>query len=363
MIFFKKNKQEPIYSSWPFTHKFDPHIAKSGLTDTGNSVNKYLVSRLIKSYHLKKTSPSGLWKHIFEAKHKDIQEALDSKDTERISEVLSNPNRSDLLYGFDSNAKSLISGKNIPTEDPRTYDALLSLAEAVGVIRLYNPEAKLKEEHDIEYIIQLIEKRIGISIVMPSIYPLDFGLSTSRGVIHYRSALAAYQAWRTFKLLSGNTSLSVLEVGGGLGRAAYFSRMLGVNDYTIVDIPLTSMIQGYFLGHTLGENVVLLEGEPESSDYKSKIKLISPEKLFEDRKKYDIIVNFDGLTEFSLKDIERYWNYIKESTDIFLSVNHEANEIDLNSLINNENNISEHQRFPFWLRKGYVEEIIRIKTE
>ena len=358
----RREKTESKYFSWPFIHRFDIHIAKGGLTDNGGPANRHLVSRLIKSHHVKSTSPSGQWEHIFKGKQKDIQEALNSKDIERVSEILSNPNKSDLLYGFDSNAKSLFSGGNIPTEDPRTYDALLSLAEAVGATRSHNPEAK-PEEYNIEHIIQLIEKIIGINIFIPNIYPFDFGLLTSRGIIHYRSPLAVYQAWRTFKLLSRNTSLSVLEIGGGLGRAAYFSRMLGIDDYTIVDIPLTSMTQGYFLGHTLGENIVFLEDELEDADYKSKIKLISPEKLFKDRKKYDLIVNFDGLTEFSVEDIKRYWNYIKKSTGVFLSVNNESNEIDLHNLIANDNSISEYQRFPFWLRKGYVEEIIKFNTE
>ena len=346
-------------SLWQFNHNLINCEAKSAVSKGSLGEDAELVDRLIHSYNNRVNKPSGMWKNFFSDKHKDIHDTLLSKDRQKVQQILRTPNTTDILYGFDSNAKSLLGNAEKPSKDPRTLDALISLSEAIGGRRLFNPVSKSCIQANIEELIVEIENKFGIDIEFPNIFPDDFGLNSTRGIIHYRAALALYQAWRVNKIsLQFYGRPSILEIGGGLGRAAFYTYKFGIKDYTIVDIPITSIAQGYFLGRTLGEEKIFLSGEEMNEQNSEKIKLISPEQLFKEEKKFDLIVNFDGLTEYGKTDIDQYWDFIKKQTKCFLSVNHEMNQFTVFDLAKGDSSVINFERFPFWLRRGYDEEII-----
>ena len=103
--------------------------------------------------------------------------------------------------------------------------------------------------------------RVCIPFSIPNPFESENGLDSSRGVISYRVPQALYQAWRIKKLLKGIQNPKVLEIGAGLGRTAFYANELGIKDYTIVDLPITTVAQAYFLGRTLGEKNICLGGE------------------------------------------------------------------------------------------------------
>jgi hypothetical protein len=95
-------------------------------------------------------------------------------------------------------------------------------------------------------------------------FPDVVGLATSGGVASYRAVQALYQAWRIAELVSHHPSASVVEIGAGLGRTAFYARQYGLRDYTIIDLPITNVAQGYFLGRTAAPDAVSLFNESES---------------------------------------------------------------------------------------------------
>ena len=158
--------------------------------------------------------------------------------------------------------------------------------------------------------------------------------------IRFRAIQALYQAWRLYQLSRGQDDFRVLEIGAGLDRTAYFARALGLSDYTIVDIPLTNAAQGYFLGRTLGpDNVVLFD----EISRKQATRILPPATL-------------EGMSE----TFESYWRFCRSNADSLLSINHEINPHRVRELYLSDPAVRV-SRFPYWMRRGYVEEHVNWK--
>lgn len=207
-----------------------------------------------------------------------------------------------------------------------------------------------------------IEKGLGVELQFPDIYPHAIGLMSSKGVVTYRAIQSLYLAFRLQNLMKSNglRGGSVCEIGAGLGRSAFYANMMGIKDYTIVDIPITLMAQGYYLMQVLGEDSVVLPGEEANS--RDKIKLILPNEFFSSDKRYDIIANVDSLTELGEDLRSQYLGKISKMTPIFLSINHEVNSSRVNEFIRRKEIIDFNiSRYPYWMRNGYAEELISFK--
>src|SRR3954462_13028377 len=169
-----------------------------------------LIDRLIKSYRLRRETPTGQWSEIFHSMHGDIDAAISSNNRSRIEQILRDPITSDLLFGFDSTAKSLRPGGLLRIEDRRApalvADALVTFAEAIGARAVAFPE-----NHQLgrvpwirpDDVIDEIERALGFQLSFPNPYPGEYGLRSKRGIISFRAPQALYQAWRISKLLDG----------------------------------------------------------------------------------------------------------------------------------------------------------------
>ena len=81
-----------------------------------------------------------------------------------------------------------------------------------------------------------IEDELQLQLSFPAPFAGERGIESSRGLIAYRAVDALYQAWRVAQLLPG--AGRVVEIGAGLGRTAYYARLFGIDDYTLVVVPL-----------------------------------------------------------------------------------------------------------------------------
>jgi hypothetical protein len=203
-------------------------------------------------------------------------------------------------------------------------------------------------------VLDQIDSALGFRIPVPNPFPAEYGLVTGRGIVSFRVPQAMYQAWRIARLLNGIARPKVLEIGGGLGRTAFYARQFGIRDYTIVDIPVSLLAQGYFLGRTLGEDSVSLFGEAATED---RVKIVPPGFFLDGTERYDLVVNVDSLTEIGRAAADQYWSAIKARADKFLSINHEANEFTVAQLIREAGDVHS-SRMPYWPRRGFVEEIV-----
>lgn len=371
------------YFTWLLARQ--PLATVPELTNAGDGTplaTKHLDSRIVSAYTLAHTefkkSGSG-WDHaLFDIKA-EVHDALLSGDHNEASRVLSRPDETAFFWGFDDIAKGphgevephelVIRRLNGTTSWKALYalwihDTLTSLAEAMGARRMIYPEMEPSDigshyatVRSADDLLKDIEETIGLELHFPNPFPNAMGLATKRGTVGFRALQAFYQAWRISEIAGKNPDFKVLEIGAGLGRTAYFADQMGVRNYTIVDIPLTNAAQASFLGRTLGEDRLRLHGEHTDAP----LRIIPSTALNEIEESFDLIFNADSLTEMSPDVATMYWDFARRNSNTLLSINHEANEVTVRSLYTAAHDVCA-LRYPYWMRRGYVEEIITWRT-
>ena len=167
--------------------------------------------------------------------------------------MLNNPNKNDLFLGLDPNHLSNHNKKSdyyLFNSGYLVINKIFIFAEYLGLIQGFNPikiyhHVITRKYPDLEKIIRLIEKKINLKLNFKNPFPGETGIKTSRGVITSNEIDALFDAWKIKHIVNKNESL--LEVGGGLGRTAYYCYLFGVRDITIVDIPMSNLIQANYL--------------------------------------------------------------------------------------------------------------------
>lgn len=303
-----------------------------------------------------------MWNNIGE-RNARIHQAL-LADDDSFETILRNPGQSDLFYGFHSLFVSRTGQLREASDEERRsmIDALaqefLRLCQAVGLRPIRNPEAKYTKKgnvpgtmEDLETVLRDLDAVFGIHINFPNPYPDEFGIVTSRGIASYRAVHALYQAFR-LRQLANVYGPRVLEIGAGMGRTIGYAYELGFRQCTIVDLPMTNVAQASFLGQTLGpESITLFGEEPRQGA----IRILPPEWLHTSGEDFDVVLNVDSMTEMDRRYADEYAAFIKSNGKCFLSINHDANSFRVWDLSLSKSSFA--QRFPYWMREGYTEEL------
>lgn len=287
--------------------------------------------------------------------------ALNGTD-EELASVLRNPADNNLFFGFDliyeSRTKALWADA-VPQAQQvgLVADAVKALAGAIGVTRINNPEApdhRLADAHTSDELIAMVAEVVQADF--PNPYPNEFGLKLKTGIANLRAVFAVYQQFRTLQMLRLAKGKSVLEIGAGLGRTAYYCNRSGVTGYTIIDLPMTNLAQGYFLGRALGQDKVSLFGEEPAHGAVRVLPTVCLGDV-----KADVVVNVDSLTEMDHEVAVAYVAHTLKTAKLFLSINHEVNSFTVNELVKGLSPTTELMRYPSPMRAGYVEEIVFIR--
>jgi hypothetical protein len=328
--------------------------------DTPSFSDKFLT-RVAEAYKRSAKQFGGSLDSMWEgfAKRKiDVHNALISGDLKDIRGLLQTPAANYLFYGFDilyperiKKCLGQTATERAGSERSLAAD-IVRLAEGVGTRRIRDPKKPTEysplAEVDLDGLIAEVGDFLGIDIKFPAPFASEYGLETNFGVASYRSVNAFYQAYlvKQFVPSFGN---KVCEIGGGSGRTAYFSKMLGIENYTIVDVPLTNVAQAIFLGASLGEDCVRLAGEKDNGQ---PITIISPGDMTD----YGgIVLDVDSMPEMSLPHIREYVDNIRSSASVFLSINHEAHEARIGEMASPDAIL--YRRGMYSMRPGYLEEL------
>jgi hypothetical protein len=319
-----------------------------------------LVHRIRRSYRMAvsefKGSGDSMWTSIADLQ-KSIHALLMSDDNAGLATLLADPAATNLYYGIDNLVPSHITEM---AEDPAKFsihagmiaDNLYRLAEALGVQKMLRPSGDpgpTGPNHiDVDDLLARIERKLGIALAFKTPLRGEFGLPTSRGMLSYRVALAIYQAYRLKQL----GARSVLEIGGGMGRTALYARAVGIECYTIIDIPMSLVVQAGYLAAMLGEDAIHLFGDEGDPD--SRIAL-RPPSVLSSLGHIDIALNVNSITEMDLTNARAYVEFARNNAGLFLSINHEINAFSAAELF--DRRAWKIERFPYWMRSGYVEEI------
>ena len=139
---------------------------------------------------------------------------------------------------------------------------------------------------------------------------------------------------------------------------------MGRRDITLFDIPTTNVLSGFFLIGALGDDAVCLEGEdlrPDTIKIRANWNCTA---AADDG--FHITANQDSFPEINDKIFREYVRQIERSTSqYFLSINHEVEHaitegvrhLNVSSMLRTESGMRRLYRAPYWLRRGYVEEL------
>lgn len=345
-----------------------------------------IAERLLESYqkaikdeqYIANKPKNDLWVILQNSKHSDFIQLLKRNDPVVLAEYLCSMSRQNITHGMTQgldNYIEIVSNERSMRLSAAYYmDKLVALGEALGCLPCESPESGRWGENlytDIDELVTKIEGIIGIDISPPRISGGLFGVSSKRGLFHFRDIISIYTAWRIWELVKDKNNPVICEIGAGTGRVAYYSYKMGIKNYTIIDLPYVSIVSGYYLIKSLPEANIILYGE-DNDEKQDSIK-IYPYWYFKEipDNYFDLTLNQDSFPEINYDTVIEYLHLIRCNTkQYFLSINQEGQarqtgpdnlQLVVSQLIRKLGNSYENvYRFPFWIREGYVEELFKI---
>lgn len=378
---------EPQGSLWHIIHHFSggsvPLQHLPSVTDQAaiTSIDVDASKRLLEMWHLIKEHEDqeipavarpndGIWEMLKHEFHGPLYRCLADGDSDQLAAQLRWACQTELTYGLGvsrSGYDALAGGG----EGAQMYlfviwDRLLRLAEALGVVPVENPEQGRYGENlalPLDEVVRGIEAQLACRISRPRVMGL-FGISWGNELIDARVPDDVYTAHRVQLMAKGRRIKTVAEIGGGLGGLALQGIRLGVEQWRVFDLPIVSVLQGYFLIRTLGPDQVRLFGEPFTGQ---RVEVL-PYWEFHRQTPVELVVNRDSFPEIQRDQAISYLTTMQNwcvGTN-FYSINQEgmalAGRADLRQLLTSQLT-NEHTeafratRSPYWIRKGYVEEV------
>jgi len=330
------------------------------------------IQRIIKAYienindwEASHKDASSMWTFWIEPKYESVIQDIMTRNEEKVSYHLQNPRTNFLTFGFDNLFLDRV-------EDSReSLPFFFNLCRAIGLLRVPWPEnptyATILQQQEtnasVEELLLQLDDYFGFKIDFPNIFKDEFGFPTSRGLMNIRSAHSLYFVHR-IKTILGETlkGAKILEIGGGMCRNVYYLKKMGVDTVTVIDIPIPLFVSSYWLGNTVGNESMCLYKEAPLEQ--SKIFMLPPHRYqpLGTNAKYDLIVQFDGLTEMGRSNAQSYIDKFPDIGNRFFSINHDDNPYTVRDLYKANPRVQLLERFPSWYRPGYIEELLLAKN-
>ncbi len=329
-------------------------VAKRLLTAYHKSINDEQLSPL-------RREGEDLWTGLIRSELPELMSIIEEKNAGKLADYLMHFGESFVWFG---GITTCIDGYN-RNLDPKhialTYlDKLVCIGEYLGLIRYESPESGpwgANLQSDIDELIEKIEVDLDISIIPPSGAIYTDGLETEKGLFHYRHINGLYSAIRVKELSENNEPCC--EFGGGVGITAMYARRMGIQDYTMLDLPITCLLAGHYLLHAVGLDSVSLYGEHQDTTSIKILPYWECTKLPE--KHYSLTLNQDSFPEIADNLLEEYLVQIERVTkNCFLSINHECfYPKTVSNFVKRAKGYSKVYRSKYWIREGYIEELFR----
>jgi hypothetical protein len=187
--------------------------------------------------------------------HQELRSALASGNVPRVARILADFGRSPAAEGSLGGPRQ----HRRAAEDPafariralRTHDALTSLAEACGALRIENPDQGLwgfNVRRSSGELLDRIGEVLAMDVGPPSGIGGYLGIEAGEGrVLHLRMLEAIYSAWRIRQFMTLLDLKWATEIGGATGLRALYANRLGVVRYSIVEDTILAAVQTYLL--------------------------------------------------------------------------------------------------------------------
>lgn len=299
-----------------------------------------------------RSDTEGMWAartRGFPAFHRALREA----DAPALAAMLAGLFQSHLAHGIAMGRTTATLARHAPEQFAAGWcDRLLRLAEALAVAHVRSPE---QSDYGAPLTFADLHARIESALGFPLRFPdvgAPYGVRLGGSLLPEHAFSHAYAAWRIGQL--GGTRFA--EIGGGFGGLAWFMRTPR-RRHTILDLPFTNALQGWFLLKAGLD--VSLHGEAEAA-----IRVL-PWWEIERDETYDIVINQDSIPEMPPETASGYVARIRAIAPLFYSINQEAaapnteafRQVIVPELVARDGGYRRLSRNLFWLRDGYVEEV------
>jgi len=279
--------------------------------------------------------------------------------------------KTNLLWGYGPNRKSYIQLCNKKFKEDEKYfflDYLISISEYYGNIKVFNPEQGgwMIEEVDYDDLVSKIFKKRNISLFKtPNYY---YGYKYNKEFIFLKDLKGLYAAEQLKNIYKNNNLSEIIEIGAGIGYTCHYLKQMIDTNYTIYDLPFSSILQAIYIMISHGEKNVHLDNEklPNKKHSNKKIFIKPYWKIFQHKSKKNILwFNEDSMPEIDINLSKKYIKKIlKSKKSYFLSINQEARndygkgikQHTVSDLLK-KNSIYRTRDF---LRPGYIEELFKI---
>lgn len=337
-------------------------------------IKAFKATEALPKTELKVITDNDLWTGITRDNFGSMLSHIEKDDAEQLARFLHDFGSSYVWFGGISTG---VDGYNHWNRDQSAialsyYDRLICLAEGLGIMPAENPEQGAGGNWGKNMMVApddvatAIEAHLKIRICPPpGIIPVA-GIQLRDRILHYRHINSLYTASRVASLVEKNAA--ICEFGGGLGLIAYYLREMGYRDYTLFDIPITNVLSSWFLIGALGESAVSLEGEamrPNTIKVRANWMCSSAKE-----KNFALTLNQDSFPEINRRIFDAYISEILRTTrQYFLSINHEVEHaidgktkhLNVSKLLASTSGFSRLYRAPYWVRRGYVEELYQLR--
>jgi len=313
----------------------------------------------------------GMWSWIYETRQRQLAEILDARDAHALAGMLASMFRSTFVVGMAPGALIDHSWSRLGGRIWRvaSIDGLISLAEALGVVAVQDAEQGRGTQlpgGGLREVVAQVEQRLGYPIGFPNV-GAPYGVSVDGRLLTIDSAEQIYSAFRLEQALRAHLPAAqraphVVEIGGGYGAMAYWflCGAMSASRYTIIDLPIVCVLQGYFLSKALRESAVSLLGEEQAQI------VVLPNSALDDvHAPCDVLVNKDSMPEMPSSAALEYLAWARTSCKgLLFSCNQESTRELLGeqqglvpSLIERTGGFERLRRDLSWVRAGYVEEV------
>ena len=136
------------------------------------------------------------------------------KDNSKLKEILDNPSKYNLFFGFDNNCEYFLKRPRYIDyfeNNELVVDKILNLSEYLGILRHNNPEHfRLRfSKPSIENLLDQIEDKLQIELIFKNVFPGEEGVETKRGIISNREIQAIYHAYKIKEIFKKNNYKSI----------------------------------------------------------------------------------------------------------------------------------------------------------
>lgn len=333
-----------------------------------------LASRLIAAYRraagvAAAADVSEVWDRAYARHWQALVRCLSDGEPAALASRLANMFHEPFMWGISS-ADMVDDALKRGLIESQTLLHLARLCEYLGLVNSEAAEQgprRFAFNDGYDEVLSRLEAALGVPLGFPDI-GASYGVSFAGRMITPEQPEDLYVALRFAAaidraLARRRPRVNVLEIGAGSGGTCFaFLRLqrIPVGSYTIVDLPMASVLQGYFLAKALPDFELVLFGEEPTRSERS-IRLLPPQGLTKIAAgTTHAVLNENSMPEMSEAAVADYLGWIAACVDgLFFSYNHEApnGQVWVSRAAGGIPGLARIERTPSWVRPGYVEEI------